>query len=250
MKLFLTSVMGENYWEDGVPKPQMIPEVNNWRATLKKELSGAKKGLLIAATPDAYDMNDGMRNDMQEALKMTEIPIDGIDICDNRNPQEIKPLLEQADFVVLSGGHVPTQNAFFVKIGLKELIHKFDGVVIGISAGTMNCADIVYACPEEEGESIDPEYKRYIPGLGLTTINVLPHYQHLKDVILDGVRMVDDIALKDSYNKSFIALVDGSYICVENGKSVIYGEAYRAYNGKMEKICEVNEKLELNGDML
>ena len=250
MKLFLTSHMGEHYWEESGPIPQLIPEENNWREVLRAEIGDKKTGLLIAALPDEFDMNDSMAGDMMAAFKLTGYKVEEMKVCDNRNWEMLPQLINEAQFIVLSGGHVPTQNDFFVKIGLKELIHKFDGTIIGISAGTMNCADIVYACPEEEGESIDPDYKRYIPGLGLTTINVLPHYQYLKDVMLDGVKMVDDIALKDSYNKSFIALVDGSYLLVENGKSIVYGEAYTAYNGVMEKICEVNESLELNGDMI
>ena len=250
MKLFLTSHMGEHYWEESGPIPQLIPEENNWREVLRAEIGDKKTGLLIAALPDEFDMNDSMAGDMMAAFKLTGYKVEEMKVCDNRNWEMLPQLINEAQFIVLSGGHVPTQNDFFVKIGLKELIHKFDGTIIGISAGTMNCADIVYACPEEEGESIDPDYKRYIPGLGLTTINVLPHYQYLKDVMLDGVKMVDDIALKDSYNKSFIALVDGSYLLVENGKSIVYGEAYKAYNGVMEKICEVNESLELNGDMI
>ncbi len=250
MKLFLTSTMGEHYVEDGEYRPQPIPEVNNWRATLKAELSGANRGLLIAASPNEFDMNDSICKDVLESLRMTGISVDGMDICDNRNPKTLNALLAQADFVVLSGGHVPTQNAFFVQIGLKEAISKYDGVVIGISAGTMNCADTVYACPEEEGESLDVNYKRYIPGLSLTKISVLPHYQHLKDVTLDGVRMIEDIALKDSYNRSFVVLVDGSYIKVENGNATIYGEAYKAYEGKLEQICAVDNILELNGENL
>jgi len=33
----------------------------------------------------------------------------------------------------------------------------------------MNCADTVYAQPEEPGEAVDPDYQRFIPGLGLLT---------------------------------------------------------------------------------
>ena len=247
MKLFLTSHMGEHYWEDGVPTPQPIPEENNWREVLGAEIGDKKSGLLIAAQPDGFDMNDSIAKEMMASFKLTGYSVEAMKVCDNRNWEMLPQLVSEAQFIVLSGGHVPTQNEFFKKIGLKEAISGYDGAIIGISAGTMNCADIVYACPEEEGESIDPDYKRYISGLALTTINVLPHYQYLKDVMLDGVKMVDDIALKDSYHRSFIALVDGSYILVEKGKSTVYGEAYKAYNGTMEKICEVNNSLDLNG---
>ena len=57
----------------------------------------------------------------------------------------------------------------------------------------MNCADTVYAGPELEGEAIDPLYKRWITGLGLTDINIFPHFQSLKDDFLDGQRLIEDI---------------------------------------------------------
>ena len=66
---------------------------------------------------------------------------------------------------------------------------------IAWSAGSMNCADIVYAGPEFEGEAVDPLYERWITGLGITNINVFPHFQSLKDEYLDGLRLIEDISL-------------------------------------------------------
>ena len=66
------------------------------------------------------------------------------------------------DVIFLGGGHVPTQNAFFHRIGLREKIRNFDGIVIGISAGSMNSADVVYAQPELPGEAADESYQRFL----------------------------------------------------------------------------------------
>ena len=85
-------------------------------------------------------------------------------------------LIWKSDLIILAGGHVPTQNAFFQDIGLRKLIKDYQGVVLGISAGTMNAADRVYIQPEEPGETV-PEFQRFGEGLGITRINVLPHYQ-------------------------------------------------------------------------
>ena len=84
-------------------------------------------------------------------------------------------LVKAAGLIVLAGGHVPTQNAFLCQCGLKEAMKTFDGVVIGISAGSMNCAETVYAQPEEPGEAISKTYRRFLPGLGLTNTMLLPH---------------------------------------------------------------------------
>ena len=41
---------------------------------------------------------------------------------------------------------------------------------MGISAGSMNSSDIVYAQPELDGEVIDHNYKKFFKGLNLTKI--------------------------------------------------------------------------------
>jgi dipeptidase E len=120
--------------------------------------------------------------------------------------------------MILSGGHVPTQNRFFEKIRLRDLLKSCEGVVLGISAGSMNSADEVYAQPEEEGEAVDPAYRRFLPGLGLTKTNLLPHYQENKDDVLDGRRIYADIACPDSMGRTFYAIPDGSYLLIDAGK--------------------------------
>ena len=39
--------------------------------------------------------------------------------------------VEKIMMAVLAGGHVPTQNRFFLKIGLRELLTEFEGVIMG-----------------------------------------------------------------------------------------------------------------------
>ena len=107
----------------------------------------------------------------------------------------------------------------------------------------MNCAERVYAQPEEDGESTDKNYKKFISGLGLTNINVIPHYQVTKNFTIDGQRLFEDVTYKDSIGEKFYALVDGSYIYSEKGKETLFGEAYLIAEGKIEKICSKDEKI-------
>ena len=44
---------------------------------------------------------------------------------------------------MLCGGHVPTQNHFFAQLGLPGLFHGYHGIVMGVSAGSMNAASII-----------------------------------------------------------------------------------------------------------
>lgn len=212
---------------------------------LKERWTEHARCLLISAAPAEFAMADGMRAHMVDAMGISGLSVNTCDIWDDRTEDFSAEVLASYDVVFLGGGHVPTQNAFFRRIGLREKMAQFEGMVIGISAGTMNSADVVYAQPELEGESVDPDYKRFIPGLGLTQINVLPHYQMIKDAVLDGQRVFEDISYSDSMGREFYALVDGTYILCENGAETIWGEAYRIADGVLTQICEEDQTLEI-----
>lgn len=237
MTLFLTSHIGGWKRRDKTREPEPLFADNGLVENLKARWKGSGAILFIAASPDDFERNDSIQRTFSQAFPMSGLPIRGITVCDSRNVEAVNRL-EEFDVIILSGGHVPTQNTFFTHIGLKEKLQNYPGIVIGISAGTMNCAKTVYAQPELDGEAIDPAYRRFLPGLGLTSRMILPHYQAIKDNILDGLRVFEDIAYPDSFGRTFYALGDGSYILSENGAETLYGEAYRIQDGMLTKICE------------
>ena len=69
-------------------------------------------------------------------------------------------------------------------------------------------------------------------------INIIPHYQYLKNIVLDGRLMIKDIAGEDSYGREFLVIPDGSYVLIENNMETVYGEAYIFTEGVMTQICE------------
>ncbi|MBP3673613.1 MAG: Type 1 glutamine amidotransferase-like domain-containing protein [Oscillospiraceae bacterium] len=221
------------------PRAILNPE-NDFVENLRECLPENPRCLFVCSNPDSYDLTDNFARDMTDAFAEAEIEFSEVAVLDGRNVEDAQMLIWESDLIILSGGHVPTQNAFFQEIGLRELIQNFQGVVMGISAGTMNCADRVYVQPEEEGES-DPEFQRFAEGLGLTDVNVLPHYQQVKDNVLDGLRLFEDITYADSMGECFFALVDGSYIVEEDGVTTLFGEAYCIQDGEIEQICELGE---------
>lgn len=200
--------------------------------------------LIVSADADSLEINDSIRNIFAASFPMSGLSARQMIICDRRN-EEVVGRISEYDVVILAGGHVPTQNAFFKRIDLKERIKDFDGILIGISAGTMNSAETVYAQPELEGESIDEKYQRFLSGLGITTLMILPHYQDIKDDMLDGKRLFEEITFADSYGREFFALVDGSYFMIENGKTTLFGEAYLIKDGRIERICEKDKKINI-----
>lgn len=220
---------------------------NDFLRELRKACREETDCLIISSDPENTGMNDEMRGFLAEAFAHSGIRVNRIDVCDKRDMSAADRLCCYG-ILILSGGHVPTQNAFFRQIGLRGRIRRYGGVVIGISAGTMNSAEIVYAQPEEPGEAVDPWYQRYMQGLGLTHINVLPHFQKVRGGRLDGLRILEDISLPDSRVRPFYGLPDGSWLYRENGRTVLHGEAWLLEAGKCMKICENGETREVEDE--
>lgn len=243
MELFLTSILGGmGMDDDGRPIACEVDNRNGLADALRAVIPKGAKCLIFASSPDSFDINDMVVELSREGFGRSGLELSDVVMCDRRNADKAGELLEQSGFVVLSGGHVPTQNRFFADLGLAALLNGYDGVIAGISAGTMNSADVVYAQPELEGEQTDPGYERYPKGLGLTRINILPHFQYIRTLTLDGFRVLEDISLPDSKIRPFYALNDGSFVHASRKGSVLYGEAYYLCRGEMRQVCSAGER--------
>ncbi len=241
IKLFLTSSpIGIYRSEEPLDYIGFNP-ANGMVEELRRYWKDGSRCLLISAFPDEYEVNDRMRGDYEGIVKDTGLSIACMDICDLRNGREKASELCSYDFVILGGGHVPTENAFFRTIGLADMFRDYQGIVMGISAGTMNCARIVYAQPELPGEAADPDFERFIPGLALTEYNILPHYNAVKNDVIDGMRLIEDIACGDSFGHTIYAITDGSYLLQTEERAEIRGEAYMIRGGNITQISSDGE---------
>lgn len=239
MIAFITS----SPFREDVDRPT-FSNVNGFIDRIRAALPQYPRCLYICSSPDRHDLNCLFGADVFMAFANAGIHFSSYQVLDNINADGAKELVKNADLLVFAGGHVPTQNAFFQKIGLRQLLKDHPGVAMGISAGSMNSADVVYAQPEEPGESA-PEFQRFLPGLGLTTIQVLPHYQKVKDDILDGLRLYEDITFADSMGNTFYAIPDFSYIISDGKRQTLYGESYRIRSGHMQQLTRHGEMLML-----
>lgn len=235
-KAILTSSLGGYYKVNGVRMPTPLPQTNGLLDRLKAIWPENANVLFICADPTDHKKNDNIRACFSESFPMSGLGISSVGICDGRNPEAARHL-DKTDVLVLTGGHVPTQNRFMKTLRLRERLSGFGGVILAWSAGSMNCADVVYAGPELEGEALDPHYERWLPGLGITDVNIFPHMQALRGTFLDGMRLIEDITFADSFGHAFIALNDGSYITIADGKTTLYGEAYAIKDGRQTQIC-------------
>lgn len=239
MTLFLTSSIGPIVNRN----ISSIFRCNRFLEQLKQRWKMDSRVLIMAANPVKKN-NDSWINVIRNCCVDGALSCSEIDLCDSRNLNLVDRIGEY-DVVVLAGGHVPTQNEFFRQIDLREKMAGYQGIVIGISAGSMNCASTVYAHVEREGEVLDPNYRRFLSGLGLTERMILPHYHEIKNDVLDGFHVFEQVAYPDSMGKEFLCLPDGSYLMVENGAETIWGEAYSIRDGVLNQICRDGESLSL-----
>ena len=213
------------------------------RAALLAATGGRRKPrlLLVSAAPDDRGFTESVKRGMSECIRKSGIGVSSLVMLDRRNASRAATIVRQADWVVLCGGHTPTQNRFIHEIGLKSLLQDFPGVVMGCSAGSMNCAGRVYSHPELPGEAEDPGYRRWLEGLGLTDINLIPHLEQVRYATVDGLRLFEDIAFPDSWGHRFITFPDGGYVVVRDGRAELRGEAYEISCGRIRRICYENQ---------
>ena len=240
MVLFITS----SPYVNGADRALLSNE-NEFIDRIRAVLPPYPRALFIAADPENRADTCRLGADTVAAFAEAGMPFQSYHILDGYNAQEAEALIRQSDLILLSGGHVPTQNAFFREICLRGLLEGFPGVIVGISAGSMNCAEYVYAQPEEPGET-GPDYERWLPGLALTDVNILPHYQKVKDNILDGQRLFEDVTYPDSFGNDFFALPDGSYFYQDEDGLLLCGEGYRLHDGILEQLTRNGDVLDMN----
>lgn len=227
-----------------IPGTPVLNPANGFLDELRAALPSPCPALFVCSSPDEPERTEAFAASVAESFAAAGAPFSSLNILDRRTQPGAAALVREARLIVLAGGHVPTQNRFFNEIGLRELMAGFSGVVLGISAGTMNSAATVYAQPELPGETA-ADFPRFLPGLGLTETMVIPHYQMIRDAVLDGLRLFEDVTCSDSRGRCFYALVDGSYLLIRDGREELRGEAWRIRDGVTERISREGDILYL-----
>lgn len=241
MTLFITS----SPFIDGADRA-ILSNANEFVDRIRAALPRNPRVTFVCSNPDDHSGTCEFAAITTAAFAEVGIHFSGYQVLDAGSAAHAYGMIMHSDFVVLSGGHVPTQNAFFRKIRLRHILQKFQGVVMGISAGSMNMAETVYVQPEEPGESIDPNYRRFAPGLALTQVNICPHFQKVRHTILDGKRLFEDITFGDSIGRQFFALPDNSYFYQDETGLLLCGKAWRIQNGILELLTREEEVLDMS----
>ena len=151
------------------------------------------------------------------------IYFEGAYVVDGRmSAEEAQSVVAEADVVWLSGGDTPTQFRYFQTYGLDKVLKGHDGVIIGMSAGSINMAK-TSICTLSCGHYRQEIYS----GLGCVDVSVEPHFV--------GEKVSEELlALSEEY--TIYGLCDDGFIVCSGENVAYYGEVYRLSKGNVERI--------------
>lgn len=202
------------------------------KTDISNEIKNIKCLVGIAANPNKHEKNDkmffgdGVCPGVVNMLKSCGIEIAEITLLDDRtDTQTAKSTIERADVIYLLGGDPMSQYKFIESLGCVSLLKEFDGIVFGISAGSMNCAsNVLYFA--EDGSNDIIKYK----GLGISSLYIYPHFSVDDEELVYQLKQL-------SKDAEIFALPNDSYIKITDNKTEIVGKCYLFAN---EKFMEIN----------
>lgn len=156
-------------------------------------------------------------------------------ITPDMSPEEAQQTVREASFVMLMGGDPFKQRDMCDKLGLLEVLKKYDGVLLGFSSGAMLMSKyiIITPCSEEYPDFHIEE------GLNLDGISIYPHNntneEEYPDTLVVGdetYKKEDLIKVANQYGDYYLlqdylredGLTDVSIIKSTNGSIELYTE--------------------------
>lgn len=238
MKIFLTSYLSTHIKdENGNRIPLPIPDENQIVTNLKKSLGGTRRLVYVANDPHSLADNKEKIFTVVESFHQTGLAFTENILLDKRNQKHAKEIIANADLIILSGGKCRCQNRFLRKIKMQKLLRNYHGVVIGISAGSMNLGQIVANFPEDLADLKEP---RWLKGLGLVDMTIIPHFDGTTktyQIPCEDFDITHDYIFPMSHKTAFLAIPNDSYLIIDaEQKTHFYGPAYTIKQGVVTKI--------------
>lgn len=235
-KIFLTSHTKHYHEENDITVANEIDNTNKIVDQIKSILEMQNTILYIASTPDDYEKVDSYSKLIFDGFKFSGFDFENYLVLDKRTASLAEKYIENADLIFLSGGDTFIENEFFKDIKLKELLENYQGVIVGQSAGSINLASNVYNSPEY---GIETDIRTiYFDGLGLSDINIEPHFE-LNDKAFDENKLYQrKHILKESNIRPIYALCDGSHIFETDREITVFGESYLIKDENIIPLCK------------
>ena len=246
--IFLTSFVGGYHKTINGKEIVKINNSNNFIDRLKIVKDKWKTFVFVCSNPDGFEKTDEYANIFSSAFNLDGFDIENVIVLDHRFKGDIENTILSADVVFLTGGHTPTQNKYLKEIKLDEILKKYNGIVIGQSAGSMNLAKMVFS-PPDSVEDFKSNRETKFSGVGLTNINIMPHMASSFEDNVDGKgKSTYDYCIEESINFPIYGIYDFGFIEIYGNKTTAYGKTLLFKNGKCVELCGENENIEINNN--
>lgn len=209
-----------NYLFSGISKEQGFNEIQ--REYLKKDIKNNDTIVFIATTFDDYEKNDLYYNNLIKHFKNIDITFNKAYLIDNRVDKDLaKDYILKSNIIFLMGGDAKKQIDSVKEYDLFEILKSKEGIILGVSAGSMNQSSrVVYK----------NDYNNYViedyEGLGYIDINIYPHLD------FNNIDYLKEVFEVSNYTKT-VALPNDSFIRIENNNIDFVGEYYTIQNSKI-----------------
>lgn len=209
-----------NYLFSGISKEQGFNKVQ--RERLKKDIKNNDTIVFIATTFDDYEKNDLYYNNLIKHFKNIDITFNKAYLIDNRVAKDLaKDYILKSNIIFLMGGDTKKQIDSVKEYDLFEILKSKEGIILGVSAGSMNQSSrVVYK----------NDYNNYViedyEGLGYIDINIYPHLD------FNNIDYLKEVFEVSNYTKT-VALPNDSFIRIENNNIDFVGEYYTIQNSKI-----------------
>lgn len=190
----------------------------------KKKISKRNKFAFVASEFEKiHEKTDKYFHFFLNMFEEADIHFEEAYVIDGRmSADEAQKRVAEADVIWLSGGDTPTQFGYFQKYSLDTVIKQHDGIIIGMSAGSINMAK-TSICTLSCGHFKQEIYN----GLACVDISVEPHF--IRNEVSDEL-----IDLSKKY--TIYGLCDESFIVCSGETIEFYGEIYKLRQGNIEKV--------------
>lgn len=209
-----------NYLFSDISKEQGFNEIQ--REYLKKDIKNNDTIVFIATTFDDYEKNDLYYNNLIKHFKNIDITFNKAYLIDNRVAKDLaKDYILKSNIIFLMGGDTKKQIDSVKEYDLFEILKSKEGIILGVSAGSMNQSSrVVYK----------NDYNNYViedyEGLGYIDINIYPHLD------FNNIDYLKEVFEVSNYTKT-VALPNDSFIRIENNNIDFVGEYYIIQNSKI-----------------
>ena len=209
-----------NYLFSDISKEQSFNEIQ--REYLKKDIKNNDTIVFIATTFDDYEKNDLYYNNLIKHFKNIDITFNKAYLIDNRVAKDLaKDYILKSNIIFLMGGDTKKQIDSVKEYDLFEILKSKEGIILGVSAGSMNQSSrVVYK----------NDYNNYViedyEGLGYIDINIYPHLD------FNNIDYLKEVFEVSNYTKT-VALPNDSFIRIENNNIDFVGEYYTIQNSKI-----------------